>query len=276
MLPRLKERKITPDELTAGFQEAGLEDGDAVMFHASLERIGSVDGGAAIVIHRLLRVIGDNGTLLMPAFTSISRHGQSHENFTLPHCWCDGNEGRHVPFIPELQPDKQLSSIVHRLCSWPRARRSKHPGYSYVAVGKRSDEVVSELRLDDPLLPVKKLLKYNPKVVLVGVDLTAATAIHLARVDGFPKAAPYERALTITSKGLSWVNIVGLGCNNGFQKLAICLTREPKTIGAANVENYLMKELIETGRSMLTKDPAALNCDNQSCLSCSGLLNSMS
>jgi len=269
MLPLLNERKIPPDELTQGFLQVGLKEGDSVMMHASLEKIGTVDGGAAMVIHRLLRVIGDNGTLLMPTFTSISRHGQSHDNFTAPNCWCEGKEERHVPFIPELQPDKQLGAIAHRLCSWPRSRRSKHPGYSFVAVGKHADEVVSELKLDDPLVPIKKLLKYNPNIVLVGVDLTVATAIHLARVGKSSMASTDERALTISSKGLNWVNIRGLGCSSGFQKLASHLTkRESKMIGTANAEVYSMKELVEAGRSILKKDHAALSCDNQSCLSC--------
>jgi len=268
MLPLLNERKITPEELNQGLLQAGLKDGDSVMMHASLEKIGTVDGGAAMVIHRLLRVIGDNGTLLVPTFTSISRHGQSHDNFTAPNCWCEGKEERHVPFIPELQPDKQLGAISHRLCSWPRSRRSKHPGYSFVGVGKHADEVLSELKLDDPLLPIKKLLKYNPNIILVGVDLTAATAIHLARASK-SSANPDERALTISSKGLNWVNIKGLGCSNGYQKLASNLTkREPKMIGTANTEVYSIKELIERGRSILKKDYTALNCDNQSCLSC--------
>ena len=269
MLPLLNERKITPDEVTQGLLQVGLKEGDSVMMHATLEKIGTVDGGAAMIIHRLLRVIGDNGTLLMPTFTLISRHGKSHDNFTAPNCWCEGKEERHVPFIPELQPDKQLGAIAHRLCSWPRSRRSKHPGYSFVAVGKHADEVVSELRLDDPLLPIKKLLKYNPNILLVGLDLTAVTAIHLARVGKFSMAGPDERALTISSKGLKWVNIIGLGCSNGFQKLASHLTEpEPKMIGTANAKMYSMKELVETGRSILKKDRAALNCDNPSCLSC--------
>src|SRR5208282_200692 len=117
-----------------------------------------------------------------------------------------------------------------------------------------------------------KLLKYNPNIILVGVDLTAATAIHLARAKARASkssANPDERALTISSKGLNWVNIKGLGCSNGFQKLASNLTKhEPKMIGTANTEVYSMKELIERGRSILKKDYTALNCDNQSCLSC--------
>jgi aminoglycoside N3'-acetyltransferase len=136
-------------------------------------------------------------------------------------------------------------------------------------VGKHADEVVSELKLDDPLLPIKKLLTYNPNIILVGVDLTATTSIHLAKVGKSSMASPDERALTVSSKGLNWVNIKGLGCSNGFQKLASHLAkREPKIIGTANAEVYSMKELVETGRSILKKDQNALNCDNQSCLSC--------
>ena len=268
MLPMSNGRKITPEELTQGFTNAGLREGESIMLHASLESMGTIDGGAAMVIHRLLRVIGKDGTILMPTFTSISRHSPTHNDFTELNCWCGGNEDRHVPFIPELQPDKQMGVIAYRLCSWPNSRRSKHPGYSFVAVGRHVDEVISEIKLDDPLLPIKKLQKYDPVVVMIGVNLTAVTAIHLAENRKSPSRLINERALTMM-RGRTWVNIRGLACTNGFQKLTQQLhPRMSIRIGLADAEVYSVKELVEAARSTMKRDPAALNCSRASCLSC--------
>ena len=167
--------RISPDELSVGFARLGIVDGQRVMLHSSLEAMGVVDGGAAMVLHRLTRTIGREGTLLMPTFTSITRHAIFHSNFTRKGCWCEGVESRHIPFIPELQPDKEIGAIAHRLCSWPSSRRSNHPAYSFVAVGNRGDELVREVKLEDPLLPVKKFLKSNPRVVTIGVGFPAVT-----------------------------------------------------------------------------------------------------
>src|SRR5271167_4156435 len=260
MLPLLNERKITPDELTQGLLQVGLKEGDSVMMHASLEKIGTVDGGAAMVIHRLLSVIGKDGTLLMPTFTSISRHGPMHSDFTEPNCWCAGSEDRHIPFIPELQPDKQIGAIAYRLCSWPNSRRSKHPGYSFVAIGRHADEAISQIKLDDPLLPIKKLQKYDPLILTIGVNLTSVTAIHLAEEHSSPPRFVDERALTMM-RGRTWVNIRGLACTNGFQKLTNQLPPRTATkIGLADAEVYSLKELVEAARSILKRDPSALNC----------------
>ena len=267
-----KSEKISPDELSEGFARLGPVNGQGVMLHASLEAMGEVDGGAAMVLHRLIRTIGAEGTLLMPTFTSITRHAIFHSNFTRKGCWCEGMESRHIPFIPELQPDKEIGAIAHRLCSWPNSRRSNHPSHSYIAVGNRGDELVREVKLDDPLLPIKKFLKFNPRVVTIGVGLPAVTAIHLAEEKALPTKFAEERALTMSSKGLVWVDIRSTGCSNGFgklsSKLGVFADFRQTMIGKARAESYSMKYLVDSAHSVLKEDSKALDCGDSSCLSC--------
>ncbi|MGD0177171.1 MAG: AAC(3) family N-acetyltransferase [Candidatus Bathyarchaeia archaeon] len=265
-------RKVTPDELTESFEQLGLGEGDSVIMHSPLDKIGAVDGGAAMVLHRLLGVLGKGGTLLMPTFTSVTRHASTSENFTRPGCWCEGHEDRHLPFIPELQPDRNIGAIAQRLCSWPSSRRSNHPAYSFVAVGKHGDELIRDYSLDDPLLPIKRFLKQDPKILLVGVGFDSVTAIHVAEQLRLYVKFVRERALTFTSKGRTWVDITALGCSNGFEKLKAHIGGKDSTeimIGAANSQVYQMKKLIERADSLIEKQPKALLCDNPACLSCS-------
>lgn len=265
------QRKVLPDELTEGFERLGLGEGDCVVMHAAFESFGVVDGGAAMVLHRLLRVLGKNGTLLMPTFTSVSRHSITHDNYTKLGCWCEGEESRHIPFIPELQPDKNIGEIAHRLCSWPASRRSRHPAYSFVAVGKHGDDLVREYALDDPLVPLRKSFKQDPRVLTIGVNLDSVTAIHVAKQLRLPSRFVKERALTVSSKGQVWVDVVALGCGNGFEKLRPHLRvkdcRE-NPIGLAMSQTYPMKQLIETAESLLDRDSMSLACDNAACFSC--------
>jgi aminoglycoside 3-N-acetyltransferase len=264
-------RKVTPDELTEGFQRLGLKDGDQVVLHASLKNVGDVDGGAAMVLHRLLGVIGKGGTLAMPAFTSVARHSTTHDNYTKSGCWCEGKESRHLPFIPELQPDKNLGEIAHRLCSWPSSKRSPHPAYSFVAVGKETDHLTHHSSLPDPLQPLKTFLQRDPKIVTLGVNLESVTALHLAEQRYLPGKFLTERALTVTSKGQTWVDVVALGCSNGFERLAAHLEGtefKEAQIGSANSRMYSMKMLVKKAEGLLSKDPSWLTCGRSECLSC--------
>jgi len=264
-------QRVLPDELSDGFRRLGLEEGDSVVMHASLESMGPVDGGAAMVLHRLMRSLGKDGILIMPTFTSLTRHSSTHDNYTKAGCWCEGREVRHLPFIPELQPDKDMGEIAYRLCSWPSSRRSKHPAYSLVAVGKDSDKFVREYSVADPLQPLKAFLKEDPTVLTVGVGLDSVSAIHIAEQRFTPSKFVKERSLTITSKGQEWVDVIALGCAGGFEKLAPRLSSEKlkeTQIGSATATLYSMRGLVQVAERALHEDSMALACGRRECLSC--------
>ena len=263
-------RQVLPDELSYGFRQLGLEEG-VVLMHASMESMGSVDGGAAMVLHRLLKCIGKDGILLMPTFTSVTRHSLTHDNYTKAGCWCEGKENRHLPFIAELQPDKDMGEIAYRLCSWPSSRRSRHPAYSFVAVGENSDKLVREYSTLDPLQPLKALLKEDPVVLTVGLGLDSVSVIHVAEQRLTPSKFVKERALTVTSKGQDWVDVTAIGCSGGFQKLAQRISSEKleeTQIGVAMATLYSTNGLLQVAEKVLRGDPMALACGRPECLSC--------
>jgi aminoglycoside 3-N-acetyltransferase len=262
---------VLPDELTEGFLELGLREGDHVVLHASLRRIGAVEGGPAMLLHRLLKVLGKEGTLLMPTFTSVTRHSATHDDFTKGGCWCGGMENRHLPFILELQPDKQIGEIAHRLCSWPASRRSKHPAFSFVAVGRDSDKLVRNHSLEDPMQPLKIFLKEDPFVLTLGVNLDSVRAIHIPEQRRLPYKFVKERALTIAANGPSWVEVTAIGCSRGFQKLMSRMNSadiSQTEIGSAKASLYSMKKLIGSAEAVLDENPVALTCGRPECLSC--------
>jgi aminoglycoside 3-N-acetyltransferase len=132
--------------------------------------------------------------------------------------------------------------------------------------------LVRDFSLDDPLLPIKRLLKQDPKVLLVGVGFDSLTAIHIAEQLRLYVKFVRERALTFTSKGRTWVDITALGCSNGFEKLKAHIGGKDSTetmIGGAICQVYAMKKLIERADSLMERQPRALLCDNPACLSCS-------
>lgn len=267
----VNQSRVLPDDLTDGFAKLGLAGGDRIVMHAALSEIGNVEGGAAMVIHRLLRVLGKKGTLLMPAFTSITRHSNTHEDFTKVGCWCGGKENRHLPFIPELQPDREFGEVAHRLCSWPASRRSRHPAFSFVAVGSHSDQLVRNYSLSDPLHPLTVFMKEDPLVLTIGTGLDSVVAIQIAEKRSHPAKFGKERALCMSATGPAWVETVALGCGKGFQRLSGHISPmgvKQTKIGAAVASLYSMKELIAVAEELVGRDPMALNCERPTCLSC--------
>ena len=80
-------------------------------------------------------------------------------------------------------------------------RRSRHPAFSFVAVGNYGDDLVREHPLLDRLRPIKNMLKHDPSLLTIGVEFDSATAIHVAEERETPSKFEKERALTVTSKG---------------------------------------------------------------------------
>jgi aminoglycoside 3-N-acetyltransferase len=207
----------------------------------------------------------------MPAYTSVTRHSLTHDNFSKTGCWCEGIETRHLPFIPELQPDKEIGEIAHRLCSWPASRRSRHPAFSFVAVGNDSDRLVRNYSLTDPLQPLKAMAKEDSFVLTVGVELDSIEALHVAEQTHLPSKFTKERAITMASNGRLWVEVTAPGCSKGFQKMVSYL--RPKhlrqvDIGSAKTLLYPMEDLISTAERLLDANPTALSCERPDCLSC--------
>lgn len=57
---------VTERDIIAALNDVGIRRGDVVIVHSSLKSMGYVEGGADTVIDALLKVLGENGTLVMP------------------------------------------------------------------------------------------------------------------------------------------------------------------------------------------------------------------
>jgi aminoglycoside 3-N-acetyltransferase len=59
----------TVDSLAAEFRRLGLKEGMTVIVHSSLSSLGFVCGGPVAVVQALMKVVTEEGTLVMPAFS---------------------------------------------------------------------------------------------------------------------------------------------------------------------------------------------------------------
>ena len=114
---------LTFEDLVANFETLGIQAGDTLLVHSSYKSFGGVEGGPQTVIDALLKVLGDQGTLIMPTF-----------NFD----FCKGE-----PWDVRTTPS-HMGAITNMVRENPASKRVFHPIYSFAVLGKHADFLTRE------------------------------------------------------------------------------------------------------------------------------------
>jgi aminoglycoside 3-N-acetyltransferase len=261
---------VTRQQIAAGLRALGLETSSAVIVHSSLRAFGHVDGGALAVCQALREVCG---TVLLPAGTGDLTGIPAPPGLVRPHnairvaaTWqeFDAALARAVPFTPDLPIDCELGRIPETMrLAFPH-RRGQHPLFSYLAVGRHADALLAAQRLDWPLGPLSALADLDGDVLLLGVDHTANTAIHLAE-QWLGRSRFYRYAKAADGVWMELPNIPGE--SHRFDAIAPYLapiTREVQ-IGASRARCMPIAALLDIATRLVAADPAALLCADPDC-----------
>jgi aminoglycoside 3-N-acetyltransferase len=134
-----------------------------VLLHSSLKAIDPIDGGADAIIDAFLDVLTPEGLFVVPT-----------------HTWGTVTDAQRVFHLQETPSMVGALTNVVRLRS--TAVRSLHPTHSVAGIGKRAREYCADHELDttpcSPRSPYAKLVEWQGKVALLGVDLTRCTLFH--------------------------------------------------------------------------------------------------
>jgi aminoglycoside 3-N-acetyltransferase len=158
---------VTQSKIIEQLREIGLKNGEVIMLHSSLSKMGYVEGGAQTVIDSLLKVIGDEGTLVMPAFPAI---GFNYDYLMTNPIFDLSNTPSKMGIITEVFRNMKL------------VKRSLHPTDSVCALGKQADYLtkdhVNQLTPYNKNSPFYRLCELKAKIILIGVDLNSLTNFH--------------------------------------------------------------------------------------------------
>ena len=153
----------TQSQLTAAFRDLGLRDGDLVLVHSALRKLGPVEGGADAVIDALLDAVGPTGTVAMPT-----------------HTWKVVNAKQPV-FHQTLTPS-HVGTLTNVLRRRPGALRSLHPTHSVAAIGPQAAALIEGHERDDTpcsaTSPYGRLRDWGGKVLIIGEGLNCCTLFH--------------------------------------------------------------------------------------------------
>jgi len=250
---------MTREELAFLLDKLGLF-GRQVVVHSSLSSFGTVDGGAATLCSALMDVVGDRGTILMPAFTAAE---------TLP----TGPKSSSMAFHPELAVSREIGVVAESFRRLGSVLRSSHPTHSFSAWGHNGRGVLSTQRDNNVLGPLKKLNVVQGDVVLLGVSLRAAAAIHLAEEQCGVAYLMRRTAVRINAGGYDERVVLENvpGCSFAFDRLEAKL--DPAKVVAVALENgharrIPVRYLVNLAAAALRENPAVFVCERPECLGC--------
>jgi len=194
------------DELVSDLRSLGLREGQDLLIHCSLRRLGHVNGGAATLLKAIREVAGPRATLVVP--TQTTQNSLTSRTFLSATAGLDPEaRARFVAAMPGFDPARTPSTgmgvFAEYLRTRPAAQRSGHPQASFAAIGPRAHECVSVHDLDCHLgdrSPLRWLYDADAAILLLGVGYSACTAFHLAEYQ-LPGVAPRRSYRCFTTEG---------------------------------------------------------------------------
>ena len=180
------ERSATPltiTSLTQQLRACGLAEGQTVLVHLAMSKLGWIIGGVEAVIMALLAAVGDSGTLMMPTNSSNNTDPSKWQNPPVPEEWWQTIRDHTPAYNPLTTPTRGMGVVPELFRTWPGAVRSTHPAFSLAALGPKAEYLVADHALNElagDRSPLGKLYELDGHVLLLGVEHWHNTSLHLA------------------------------------------------------------------------------------------------
>ena len=153
--------KVTKSDIINGLLELGVKAGDEIEVHSSLSSFGYVDGGAETVVSALKEVVGERGSIFMPALR-LSRElplterdealGITTKIQILPEN-CERSAMGIIADTFRQMPDTVTNEGIFRISAWGKSAKEVRNGLQYI-------------------------IHNGGKALLFGVDIYKLTAMH--------------------------------------------------------------------------------------------------
>ncbi|HKT00139.1 MAG TPA: AAC(3) family N-acetyltransferase [Rugosimonospora sp.] len=178
--------------LVRDLRALGLGEGDTVLCHVALSKLGWLIGGRVALLQAIREVVGGLGTIVVPAFTTYLVDPADWRARAVPAQWWAEVRAAMPVFDPDLhscQPG--LGTFPEVVRAHRCSRRSWHPVYSFAALGHRATALTGNLSLDYALGRegvLGRLVDAGVKVLALGLPWwRRCTLFHLAEsVAPFP------------------------------------------------------------------------------------------
>lgn len=209
MTKTMPEFMLTQHDIAEQLRQAGWQPGMIILVHSSFRQVGGwIPGGSEAVIGAMLDVLGAEGTLVMPTFTTDNSEPSFWQNPPIPQAWWQTVRDTTPAFDPATTPTRHMGVLAEHFRTWPGVIRSAHPQGSFAARGKHAETITANhdfAQQFGELSPLGRIYDLDGYVFLLGVGHGNNTSIHLAeeRMNN-PKRGPQGSAAMVDG-GRRWV-----------------------------------------------------------------------
>jgi len=178
---------LAGNDLAAQLRALGVDGSAPLMVHASLRRLGPVEGGAEGVVDALLAALTPGGTLVFPL----------------------GSEGDE-PFDPlTSRAELDIGTLAELFRQRPETRVNDHPAARFGAIGPQSATILEPIPLHDyygPGSPLSRFVAMGGRVLRLGADPDTVTVTHWAEyLADLPEKRRVRRRYLLASGEAVWI-----------------------------------------------------------------------
>jgi aminoglycoside 3-N-acetyltransferase len=258
---------LSQSEILSAIHKAGLA-GSVVCLHSSLKSFGRVEGGADAVIDAFLAA---GCTLVVPTFTYACQ-------VPPPAGWSVGRNGEIPGRFRNREPVeafdqsgnqivRDMGAIPARALRRPGRVRGGHPTDSFTGLGPLAAGLIAEQSPLNVYGPFQKMYRDpDARLVLAGVGLTAATAVHFAEERSGRRLF---RRWGRLAGGMD-IEVEEGGCSEGFENLAPAVASLEKRIavGRSLWRIYPFRDFVDAAAAAIRRDPSITHCGDAGCARC--------
>lgn len=158
-------KKYTASEIVDIMKSMGMKNGSIVFIHSSMTEFYNYIGTSEELIRQILNVIGDDGTLMMPAYPNF-----------------ETNKVKEGIDFDVLETPSGAGYLSETFRKYPGVKRSINFHQSVCAYGKLADYFISEHQYSvtswDEMSPYYKMSQFNTLVFALGLNYFLGTMIH--------------------------------------------------------------------------------------------------
>ena len=261
------ETLATVKSLQTDFKALGIEKGMVLVVHSSLSAMGWVCGGAVAVIIALQEVLGETGTLVMPTHSTGLSDPCQWENPPVPEAWWQTIRETMPAYDPDITPTRSMGKIAETFRKQNGVLRSAHPQSSFCARGPQASYIINNHALAYGMgehSPLARIYDLHGSVLLLGVDHSRNTSIHLAeyRAD-FPSKRVVREGAPISQAGSRvWTTFENIDVNDSdFDRLGEDFLRsdvgkvvQQGKVGIANCQLMPQRAIVDFAVDWLEKN----------------------
>ncbi|MBB6735230.1 AAC(3) family N-acetyltransferase [Cohnella sp. CBP 2801] len=256
---------VTKESLIRDFRALGVKEGQSLLVHSSLSRIGWVCGGPVAVVQALVELLGEAGSLVMPTHSGDYSEPAKWALPPVPQAWWETIRETMPAFDPQITPTRGMGAIPECFRAFPGVRRSSHPALSFAARGREADFVTRNHSLAYGLgeqSPLARLYDLDASVLLLGVGYDSNTSFHLAESRQPNPPVTWEGAPVIENGKRLWKSYPEIEFDTDrFEDIGEDFERERKRdvafgrVGVADCRLFRVRDCVDYALEWLAEHP---------------------